>query len=215
MISLQRLSKRFGNVHAVRGVTLEVPEGTCIAIHGPSGGGKTTLLRLIAGLDVPDSGEIQIEGALVSDPTFVLPPHRRRMGFVFQEPTLWPHLTVLSNVLFGLGGSPRREAREKAQHFLDSLEIGELSDRYPAELSGGQARRVAIARALAPGPRRLLLDEPTTHLEPGLKRSVLDVILGSVRESGASLIWVTHDPDEAASVAGEIKEMREGCLADL
>ncbi len=211
MIELEHLAKSFGAVRAVDDVSLSIPSGSVNVIQGPSGGGKTTLLRLVAGLELPDRGEILLDGKRVSAPGWATAPHTRGIGIVFQRSALWPHMTVAQNVRFAIsrdGGSRGRLARQgrpggtasRLEELLAQTSLTRLAGRYPAQLSGGEARRVALARALAAQPRRLLLDEPLTNIDPELKSQLLDTILHHVRETAATLLYVTHDREEARQV---------------
>ena len=208
MIELRELSKSFGGRRAVDGVSAEVLPGCPLVIEGPSGSGKTTLLRLIAGLEVPDAGEVALGGRTVSRPGWVLPPHRRDIGFVFQEPALWPHMSVAENIGFALEGSRRGRVLD----LLEQTGLTAVAGRRPREISGGEAARTALARALAPAPRYLLMDEPLSHLDPELKRSHLELILRAVNASPTCLVYVTHDAEEAASIGGRKVRMRHGRL---
>ncbi len=203
MIELRGVSKKFGPLCAVDAAGLVLREGERVTLTGPSGCGKTTLLRLIAGLETPDAGEIRIGGNLVSRPGWTLAPHLRGIGFVFQEPALWPHMTVAANVRFALRGSPNG-----LPQLLREAGIAALAGRYPDQLSGGQARRVALARALAASPSCLLLDEPLAHLDGESKACQMELIL----RAGVTTILVTHDEREAASLGGRILFMRHGRL---
>lgn len=204
MIVLSRVSKSYGVVRAVERISLEVPAHSSLAILGPSGSGKTTLLRLIAGLEVPDEGEISLWGEVVSRPGWVKPPHTRGIGFVFQAPALWPHMTVAQNILFGMNGAPRAQARGRLDELIAQLRLDGLANRYPGQLSGGEARRAALARALAPRPRCLLLDEPLTNLDTALKGEILPVIKALAGDTGPCLVYVTHDPGEAAFISDRV-----------
>lgn len=210
MIHLHGLCKAFGGVSAVDQVDLEVPQQGRLAIVGPSGSGKTTLLHLIAGLEMPDRGEIFINDRLVSRPGWILEPRLRDLGFVFQRPALCPHLTVAQNVLFGLKGLPRVAAQERLHEMLDFVKLDHLAHRYPSQISGGAARRVSIARTLAPKPSCLLMDEPLIHLDPSLKEEIMTLIKDGVQKNRACLVYVTHDHDEAAQIAGRVQVMRSG-----
>ena len=214
MISIQTLEKRYGTVAALDRVSLELPAGSVTAILGPSGSGKTTLLRLIAGLEIPDGGQIELGGELASQAGWAASPNRRNIGFCFQTPSLWPHMTVAQNVNFGLLGRPRREIRERVAAMLEAMELEELGRRYPAQLSGGQARRVSIARTLVTEPQRLLLDEPLTHLDPTLKEKLLRFIVASSAEREATLLLVTHDEEEARQLNGRVLRLVAGRLAE-
>ena len=201
MISVTNLGRRFAGVCALEGVSFQVADGASLAIVGPSGSGKTTLLRLIAGLEVPDEGEVWLDGQLASRSGWCLAPHRRGVGLVFQSSALWPHMTIAQNILFGLRGLPRQEAQGRLRELLVQTGLEGLERRYPHQLSGGQARRVALARTLAPAPKHLLLDEPLTNLDARLREDMLDLILAAATRSGATLLYVTHQREEAARVA--------------
>jgi iron(III) transport system ATP-binding protein len=210
MISVRSLSKCFGETKALSGVTFDVAQGERLALLGPSGSGKTTLLRLIAGLDLPDSGEILIAGRLVSDPGRALAPHLRGVGFVFQRTTLWPHMTVAANIRYGLEGLPREEVRRRVGALLEDLFIAGLEGRYPAQLSGGEARRVELARALAPRPSLLLMDEPLTNLDEALKSRLLELIISAVEAVGSTLLYVTHEAGESRRISHRVLRLEEG-----
>lgn len=213
MIRVKNLVKHFGKVIAVDDVTFELQEGHSLAIFGPSGSGKTTLLRLIAGLDLPDEGEVFIDGTLMSQPGGAIPPHRRRIGFMFQTAALWPHMTVAENILFGLHELSKPAATERLAELLARTDLAGFEQRYPAELSGGETRRVALARTLAPNPKILLMDEPLTNIDPDLKASLLSLVKKTVAKGRATLIYVTHDYDEGAQIAGEnVREIVKGRL---
>jgi iron(III) transport system ATP-binding protein len=201
MILISHVTKQYGNVRALEDISLQVTTPDPLVILGPSGSGKTTLLRLIAGLEMPDAGEIHINGSLASRPGWTLPPHQRHMGFVFQTPALWPHMTVAKNITFGMNGLAHDQTRCRLKELLEDFDLQGLEERYPDELSGGEARRVAIARCLAPRPGYLLMDEPLTNLDRELKRKALSRIARAAHETGALLIYVTHDPDEARQLS--------------
>ena len=205
MISAESVSKRFGAVVAVEDATLEVGRGEFVALLGPSGCGKTTLLRLIAGFETPDSGAISVAGRTVAGSAWV-PPERRQVAMVFQDYALFPHLTVERNVAFGLA----RRSSSRVAEVLALLGLRGLEERYPHELSGGQQQRVALARALAPEPAVVLLDEPWSNIDP-LRRTVMREELAAIlRAAGVTVLVVTHDREEAFSVADRIALMREG-----
>jgi ABC-type sulfate/molybdate transport systems ATPase subunit len=210
MIRACGISKRHGLAQVLRGITFEVAQGATLVVRGPSGSGKTTLLRILAGLETPDEGEVYLDGVLASGPGCLTPPHQRGIGFVFQRSALWPHLTVARNILFGVAGLSRNGQRELLSDLLERAGLAGLEGRYPHQLSGGEARRVAILRALAPKPRRLLLDEPLTSLDPERKRATLGLILECAAAIRATLIFVTHDRAEAEQVGGRILEIVDG-----
>ncbi len=214
MIRITGASRSFGSVRALRGVSLRVEEGESLALTGPSGSGKTTLLRIVAGLEPVDEGEVLLSRETVSRPGFLLPPYRRNVGMVFQRPALWPHLTVVKNIGFGLHHPRSVESRSRIEDLLEGFDLAGLHARRPHELSGGQARRVAIARALAPRPRILLLDEPFNDLDPDLARRVARLIKGEVEESGATTILSAHDPGPASLLCPQRAELREGILSE-
>lgn len=210
MIVLEDVCKSFGDTLAVDNVSLGIPDRSRIAILGPSGSGKTTLLRLVAGLEMPDKGTISMGGHIVSSSDVFVPPSERRIGFVFQSGALWPHMTVAENILFAVDGIPEGEQQQRLNHLLDRMAIPHLRDRYPDQISGGEARRVALARALAPRPEVLLLDEPLTNLDRALREELLDLIAESAREQGSIMLYVTHDEHEAAIVADSIIRFESG-----
>ncbi|MCW3473201.1 ABC transporter ATP-binding protein [Limobrevibacterium gyesilva] len=193
------------------GVDLELAEGCIVAVLGASGCGKTTLLRLVAGFDRVDDGEIAIGGDLVASAGLHVPPERRRIGYVPQEGALFPHLTVAENVAFGLDRSERRSGR--VEEVLRLTGMQGLDRRYPNELSGGQQQRAALARALAPRPALVLLDEPFNALDLELRRTVCEDVIAAIRVAGATAVLVTHDPQEAFASADRLAIMRAGLVA--
>jgi iron(III) transport system ATP-binding protein len=206
MIAIDRVSKRFGATVAVDGASLTVERGEFVALLGPSGCGKTTLLRLIAGFETPDVGTIEVSGRAVAGAAHV-PPERRGVAMVFQDYALFPHLSVARNVGFGV---PRRERARRVAEVLELVGLSGLEARFPHELSGGQQQRVALARALAPEPSVVLLDEPWSNIDPLLRGSMRDELATILREAGATVLLVTHDREEAFSVADRIALMRDG-----
>ncbi|MCP9485083.1 MAG: ABC transporter ATP-binding protein [Gaiellaceae bacterium MAG52_C11] len=209
MICLHGVSKSYGNVRAVHEAQLCVERGEFVALLGPSGCGKTTLLRLIAGFEEPNAGEVRLHEATVAASGNWTPPERRRVGMVFQDYALFPHLTVAENVGFGLR---RRERATRVPIVLALVDLCGLGGRYPHELSGGQQQRVALARALAPGPELVLLDEPWSNIDPHLRGSMRDEIARILRGLGVTVVLVTHDREEAFSLADRIALMREGTI---
>ena len=203
------VDKAFGNAPVLRGVDLTVPAGRLVALLGPSGCGKTTLLRAIAGLERPDAGEVRVGPRVLSAPGAFTPPERRRIGMVFQDAALFPHLSVGRNVAYGL---PRRDPRRAArvETSLALVGLAGFADRAPATLSGGQAQRVALARALAPAPSVILLDEPFSSLDAPLRAELRLEVRHVLAETGATGIFVTHDQEEAFVVGDEVAVMQEG-----
>jgi iron(III) transport system ATP-binding protein len=200
--------KEFGRVRALDGVDLTVATGTLAAVLGPSGCGKTTLLRCVAGLERLDGGEIRVADDLVAGPRTHRPTHRRRVALVPQEGALFPHLSVAGNVGYGLSRAGRRGGRVDEVLALVGLESHR--DRMPHELSGGQQQRVALARALAPRPAVILLDEPFSALDAGLRAGLRRQVRAALRADGATAVLVTHDQSEALSLADHIVVMRDG-----
>lgn len=202
----------YGSTPVLRGLDLAVPAAGAVAVIGPSGGGKSTLLRLIAGLERPQAGHIALSGQIVSGPGWSTAPHTRGASVAFQDPALWPHLRLWENVAFGLAHWPRAERRPHAEDWLARLGLEGLSERYPDEVSGGQAQRAALARALAPGSGVLLLDEPFTHVEPGLKAALLTAIREDRHERSTTMLLVTHDAAEAGRLASAVWTLADGVL---
>ncbi len=211
MIGVRGVTKSYGRIRVLKEISLEVGTGT-IAILGASGSGKTTLLRLIAGLERPEQGEIYLDGRLVSQPHWILPPHQRGIGFVFQSSALWPHMTVAQNIAFGLDGLSKGERQQRLNQILETMALSRLSHRYPHQLSGGEARRVALARALAPRPPYLLFDEPLTNLDPTIKLELLKYVHEHLEMTEACSIYVTHDVTEALQITDCILVLRDGQL---
>jgi iron(III) transport system ATP-binding protein len=211
MISVRNLSKRFQGKNALEEINFELAAGSRTAISGPSGSGKTTLLRLLAGLELPDQGEVHLDGILASRPGWALAPHLRHIGMVFQSPALWPHMTLAENIMFGLASYAKSEARDRLAELLDSCALQGLENRYPDQISGGEARRAALARALAPDPDILLMDEPLTNLNPELKDDLL-ALIHRVTSAVVTLIYVTHERREAEYLCQEIWTLRRGKL---
>jgi len=208
VVELQALTKDFGAVRAVDRVDLEVRDGEVLALLGPSGCGKTTTLRLIAGFDRPDAGRIVLDGEAVSAPDRFVVPERRRVGVVFQDYALFPHLTVAQNIGYGVRDRNAREGR--VAEMLDLVGLTGEASRLPHELSGGQQQRVAMARALAPGPALILLDEPFSNLDAALRVHMRSEVRAILRDAGATAVFVTHDQEEALSLADRIAVMRAG-----
>jgi iron(III) transport system ATP-binding protein len=209
MIRLQAATKRFGDVAAVLDASLCVDRGEVVALLGPSGCGKTTLLRLVAGFERPDVGTVEVDGHLVAGPSAWVPPEQRRVGMVFQDYALFPHLTAAENVGFGLS---RRARQGRVRELLEVVGLAGLDRRYPHELSGGQQQRVALARALAPAPDLVLLDEPWSNVDPFLRESLRTEVGEIIRPLDVTVVLVTHDREEAFSLADRIALMRNGTI---
>lgn len=212
------VTRRFASRPAVDRVSLTAARGEAVVIVGPSGCGKTTLLRLVAGLEVPDEGEIWLEGRQVARAgRNVVPPHRRRLGFVFQDLALWPHLTVRKNLEFVMESVkvPGAERAARARAVLSLVQIEPLSHRYPHQLSGGEQQRVALARALVGHPQLLLLDEPFSGLDPDLRQVLRGELARLQRTLHLAMIYVTHDREDAAVLADRVVEMRAGRISGI
>ncbi len=215
-LMLTSLVKYFDAHPAVAGLDLTVSDGEIVALLGPSGCGKTTTLRLIAGFERVDSGAITIRDRLVEDPRHHVPADKRRVGVVFQDYALFPHLDVAANIAFGLAGRARRRRRSpRVDEMLHLVGLTGLEKRYPHELSGGQQQRVALARALAPQPDVLLLDEPFSNLDPTLRQKVRAEVEAILRETGVTTIFVTHAQDEALSIADRVAVMDAGRVVQI
>jgi iron(III) transport system ATP-binding protein len=214
-VRLDGVSKSFGAVQAVREVTLELDRGELVAVLGPSGCGKTTLLRTIAGFERPDAGSVVVADQVVAGPGRFVPPERRRIGMVFQDYALFPHLTVRSNVAFGLAARGRDEREQLTRRTLELVGLQHKADRYPHELSGGERQRVALARAMAPEPALVLLDEPFSSLDASLRAGLRREVELILRDAEATALLVTHDQEEALSLADRLAVMREGRIVQI
>ncbi len=208
-IHATNIRKAFGANQAIAGATLRVEKGTLVALLGPSGSGKTTLLRVVAGFEMPDAGSVWIGGRHVAGEGAWEEPHRRRIGMVFQDGALFPHLTVAGNLAFS-GPRPGR-----AQECLELVGLASRAASYPHELSGGERQRIALARALAADPEVVLLDEPFAALDEGLRVSLREEVAAVLRTAGASALLVTHNQQEALSLADVVAVMRDGCIEQV
>ncbi|MFD0961221.1 ABC transporter ATP-binding protein [Paenibacillus chungangensis] len=193
--------------------TLHMEEGEVVGLLGESGSGKSTVLRLIAGLETPQEGAIVVGNTIMVDRTTFVQPERRGIGMVFQDYALFPHMTVESNIAFGLGALARGQRRDRIGEMLELVKMEDYRKRYPHELSGGQQQRVAFARALAPRPRLLLMDEPFSSLDAGLKASIREELRELLRLSRMTSILVTHDREDADALCDRIVEMRAPALS--
>ena len=208
LLEVRELSHAYGNHQVVAGLTFSLARGAIGCLLGPSGCGKTTVLRCIAGFEAVQAGEIRLAGRLVSGPGVMVTPERRRIGMVFQDYALFPHLTVAANIAFGLHSDPKRAAR--VRELSDLVGLSAALDKYPHEISGGQQQRVALARALAPRPELLLLDEPFSNLDVDLRERLSLEVREIIKASGATAVLVTHDQQEAFAMADEIGILHEG-----
>jgi iron(III) transport system ATP-binding protein len=212
LLTIEGASKRYGQVQALDNISLEVTAGSRTAVVGPSGSGKTTLLRIIAGFEQPDQGRVTLNGELLADGPAAVPAHKRGIGIVSQEGALFPHLDVAGNIGFGIA----RGADNRDKRVLDLLDMVELDrgmlTRRPHQLSGGQQQRVALARALGREPRLMLLDEPFSALDTGLRENMRKAVARMLQAAGITSILVTHDQAEALSYADQVAVLRDGKL---
>jgi iron(III) transport system ATP-binding protein len=211
-VAVDQVSRRYGAVEALKDASLAVAEDEIVCLLGPSGSGKSTLLRLLAGIERPSSGRVLLDGREVAGPGRFVEPEQRRVGMVFQDYALFPHLTVAANVAFGLRGRGRADQETRVRALLQRVGLHAYASRYPHELSGGERQRVALARALAPGPRVLLMDEPFSSLDDRLRRRVRQETADLLREMRTTAVVVTHDPDEAMQIADRIALLHAGRL---
>ena len=213
LLSLEALECQFGDVRAVDDVSLDVRAGEIVCLLGPSGCGKTTTLRLAAGVERQLSGRVLVDGNVMSDSVVHQPPEKRFIGLMFQDFALFPHLTVAENVGFGLQRS--RDRTDVIQDYLGRVGLTGYGEKFPHMLSGGEQQRVALARALAPRPRVMLMDEPFSGLDNRLRDEVRDQALSILKEEGAAVLLVTHEPDEAMRMADRIALMRDGKIVQV
>ncbi|MBW3588234.1 MAG: amino acid ABC transporter ATP-binding protein [Actinobacteria bacterium] len=216
LVELSKVNKSFGRLHVLKDVDLSVGMGEVVVVLGPSGSGKSTLLRCVNGLEPVDSGEVHFDGKDVSRAGRSIHKLRSEIGMVFQQFDLFPHLSVINNVMLGpveVKRVPKAEARNMAEQLLEKVGIPEKADSYPAELSGGQQQRVAIARGLAMNPKLMMFDEPTSALDPEMIKEVLDVMLDLAKE-GMTMIVVTHEMGFARHAAKRVVFMDEGRVVE-
>jgi ABC-type Fe3+/spermidine/putrescine transport system ATPase subunit len=212
LIEIEKLTKSYDGLRAISEVDIAVAEKEFVTFLGPSGCGKTTTLRLLAGFLAPDSGTITVAGKVLSSLDRVVPPERRRMGMVFQNYAVWPHMTVVENIAFGLryADFDRREHRERIERIVAAVGLEGLENRHPAQLSGGQQQRVALARSLVVEPSILLLDEPLSNLDAKLRERMRSELKALQRRTGITFIYVTHDQSEAMALSDRIAVFHRG-----
>ena len=212
VLSLKNVDCHIANEPVLSDISFHLPPGCIAGLIGPSGCGKTTLLRTIAGFEPLAAGTITLDDQLIASATVNLAPEQRQLGMVFQDYALFPHLTVIENVAFGLNKLSREDKRQKAQHYVDIVGLSRYADRYPDELSGGQQQRVALARAIAPHPRLLLLDEPFSNLDINLRRRLNKEVNAILKQERITAILVTHDQEEAFALCDQVGVMQAGVL---
>ncbi|MGL5445721.1 MAG: ABC transporter ATP-binding protein [Rhabdaerophilum sp.] len=214
-LGFEGVGKTFGDIEAVRDVSFMAKAGEVICLLGPSGCGKSTLLRLASGIERPSAGRILLDGREISGPKTFVPPEHRGVGLVFQDYALFPHLDVIGNVTFGLSNLDSRTALAVADNALRRVGLADRLRAKPSDLSGGEQQRVALARAIVPRPRVLLMDEPFSNLDKRMRDLVRDETIGLLRETGATALIVTHDPEEAMRIADRIVLMRKGRVVQV
>jgi len=215
VLSFRDVSFSYGQDRVVDKVSFDIEAGEIVCLLGPSGCGKTTSLRLAAGMEAPTDGEIWLNGECVSSPKKATPPETRGIGFLFQEFALFPHLSVLDNVGFGLRHLPQDEKKARALKLLKAVGLSGFADKFPESLSGGEQQRAALARALAPRPRLVLMDEPFSNLDPQLRDQVRDLTLNLLRKFDAAGLIVTHDAADAFRLADKIAVQKEGRILQM
>ena len=216
MIDVKNLKKSFGDVHVLKGITTHVNKGECICIIGPSGSGKSTFLRCLNLLETPTQGEIWFEGENITDPKCDIQKIRQKMGMVFQQFNLFPHMTVLQNITFApvkLGLMNQQDAEKKARELLSRIGLADKENAYPAQLSGGQKQRIAIVRSLAMNPNVMLFDEPTSALDPEMVGEVLQ-LMKELADDGMTMVVVTHEMGFAKEVATRVMFIDEGVVKE-
>ncbi len=214
-VEFRHITHAYGSREVIHDLSLTVAAGSITTLLGSSGCGKTTLLRLLAGLETPAGGEVYLHGTCVTRGSRLLvPPERRGVGFIFQDLALWPHMTVLENVAFALRSRHDADAGGRAHTLLDRLGIGDQAQKYPHQLSGGQQQLTAIARALVLNPSLLLMDEPLANLDVKIKKEILTLIRSLHEREGLTILYVTHDHREAFSLADTVVVMREGRIVE-
>lgn len=214
-LSVEGLTLDYGTRRALDGVSFVIARGTILCLLGPSGSGKSSVLRAIAGLERPTAGAIALDGEPVAGPGIFVEPERRQVGMVFQDFALFPHLTVSENIAFGIRRRPRAEIDETIGELLANVGLADRAGSYPHMLSGGERQRVALARALAPGPRILLMDEPFSSLDSRLRDRVRLQTIALLKRTGTTTVLVTHDPSEALRVADQVGVLVSGRLEQL
>jgi iron(III) transport system ATP-binding protein len=214
-LTFEGVARRFGGSHALRGVSLDIAPGEVVCLLGPSGSGKTTLLRIASGIDKPSAGRVLINRREVAGPNQFVPPERRNVGLMFQDFALFPHLTILENVAFGLKALPKLEAEREAMAVLARVGLQRYAGAYPHILSGGEQQRVALARAIVPRPSVVLMDEPFSGLDVQLRETMQSETLALLRETRATSVIVTHLPEEAMRLGDRIAVMRNGRIVQV
>lgn len=217
MLKIKELTKKFDSLVAVNRVSLDCKKGETLTVLGPSGCGKTTLLRLVAGFEKPDQGEILLNGEVVSQPNKIIAPNKRDLGMIFQDLALWPHMTVEQNIEFSLRSKKmnKTERKKEVKEILGKINLEGFEKRYPNKLSGGEQQRVALARSLVSKPKLLLMDEPLSSLDSILKGELIQLLTSLKDQLELTMVYVTHDQEEAKSVADRIAVMNCGRIEQV
>lgn len=217
MIKLRNITFKYKNasVDTLKNINIELKQGEVLAVVGPSGGGKSTLLRVIAGLEKPSKGEIYLGDKCLCSSGVFMPPEKRGIGMLFQDYALFPHMTVSKNIEYGLVGMSAADRKKRIKEVLELVDLVSYEKRYPHELSGGQQQRIALARAIAPRPGIILLDEPFSNLDTHLLKSVREELFRVIREVGITTIMVTHNPDDARAKADKVIQISGGTAAEF
>lgn len=216
-VQIEDLSFQYKNSKepTIHNFSLSIKEGEIVSILGNSGCGKSTILRLIAGLEIPKRGSIEINGRMMSDDTHLIQPEKRGIGLVFQDYALFPHMTVANNIKFGLKKMSKHQKNERLEEVLNLVGLTEYTKRYPYELSGGQQQRVALARALAPNPSLIMFDEPFSNLDADLQLKIRDELCNILKQTGITSIFVTHDREDAIALADRVVIMKNGTIVQI
>lgn len=208
-------SYKGAQAETIKGFSISITKGEIVSLLGDSGSGKSTILRLIAGLEMPNQGVVVVNDCVCCDDCQFMPPEQRGVGMVFQDYALFPHMTVLDNVKFGLSKLSRTDRLKRANEVLELVEMTEYKKRYPHQLSGGQQQRVALARALAPNPKLLLLDEPFSNLDKELQYKIREELYSILKRAQITSIFVTHDEDDAHTIADRIVKLDKGKISKI
>jgi len=211
-VKIKNLDFKYKNAKekTIKDFSVDIEKGEIISIFGESGSGKSTMLRLIAGLEEPSNGLVEIDNKIIIDNNTFILPEKRGVGMVFQDYALFPHMTVAGNIKFGLKNIDRTEKNKRVREVLELVNLEDFKDRYPHELSGGQQQRVAIARALAPNPSLLLLDEPFSNLDAHLQEKIRKELKKIIKHTGITSIFVTHDKNDSKAIADRVVILKEG-----
>ncbi|SIS40733.1 ABC transporter ATP-binding protein [Salimicrobium flavidum] len=213
-VSVENLCFSYKKTPVIDQLSLDISKGEIIAILGSSGSGKSTVLRLLSGLEAPSKGSISVNEQTFFDDRHFLPPEKRNIGMVFQDYALFPHMTIQKNIEFGLGSWSKKQSRNRSKEMLSLVRMEDYKNRYPHELSGGQQQRIALARALAPAPSLLLLDEPFSSLDADLQITIRNELHDILKQTETTTVFVTHDREDAKAVADRIVTMRDGAAHD-